>query len=61
MHISVCSESVSPRQLQKLREATASDCVLQKLIQFTIGGWPLQKSDADLMVDEPNEGNVGRW
>ena len=35
--------SVSPRRLQELRDATASDCVLQKLIQVTLGGWPSQK------------------
>ena len=32
--------SVSPRRLQELRDATASDCVLQKIIQVTLGGWP---------------------
>ena len=42
--------SVSPRRLQELRDATASDCVLQKLIQVTLGGWPSQKSDTDLDV-----------
>ena len=42
--------SVSPRRLQELRDATASDCVLQKHIQVTRGGWPSQKSDADLDV-----------
>ena len=42
--------SVSPRRLQELRDATASDCVLQKLIQVTLGGWPSQKSDTDLYV-----------
>ena len=42
--------SVSPRRLQELRHATASDCVLQKLIQVTLGGWPSQKSDTDLDV-----------
>ena len=42
--------SVSLRRLQELRDATASDCVLQKLIQVTLGGWPLQKSDTDIDV-----------
>ena len=42
--------SVSPRRLQELRDDTASDCVLQKLIQVTLGGWPSQKSDTDLDV-----------
>ena len=42
--------SMSPRRLQELRDATASDCVLHKLIQVTLGGWPLQKSDTDLDV-----------
>ena len=42
--------SVSPSRLQELRDATASDCVLQKLIQVTLGGWPSQKSDTDLDV-----------
>ena len=42
--------SVSPRRLQELRDATVSDCVLQKLIQVTLGGWPSQKSDTDLDV-----------
>ena len=36
--------SVSPSRLQELRDATAGDCVLQKLIQVTLGGWPSQKS-----------------
>ena len=35
--------SVSPRRLQELRDSTTSDCVLQKLIQVTLGGWPSQK------------------
>ena len=42
--------SVSPSRLQELRDATASDCVLQKVIQVTLGGWPSQKSDTDLDV-----------
>ena len=42
--------SVSSWRLQELRDATASDCVLQKLIQVTLGGWPSQKSDTDLDV-----------
>ena len=42
--------SVSPRRLQEPRDATASDCVLQKLIQVTLGGWPSQQSDTDLDV-----------
>ena len=42
--------SVSHRRLQELRHATASDCVLQKLIQVTRGGWPSKKSDTDLDV-----------
>ena len=37
--------SVSTRRLQELRDATASDCVLQNLIQVTLGGWPSQKLD----------------
>ena len=41
---------MSPRRLQELRDATESDCVLQKLIQVTLGGWPSQKSDTDLDV-----------
>ena len=41
---------MSPRRLQEPRDATASDCVLQKLIQVTLGGWPSQKSDTDLDV-----------
>ena len=42
--------SVSPSRLQELRDATASDCVLQKHIQVTLGGWPSQNSDTDLDV-----------
>ena len=42
--------SVSPRRLQELLEATASDCVLNKLIQVTLGGWLSQQSDTDLDV-----------
>ena len=42
--------SVSPRRLQELRDATANDSVLQKLIQVTLGGWPSQKSDTELDV-----------
>ena len=42
--------SVSPRRLQELRDATASDCALQKLIQVYIGEWHSQKSDTDLDV-----------
>ena len=34
--------SVSPRRLQELRDATAGDCVLQKLIHVTLAGWPSQ-------------------
>ena len=32
--------SVSPRRLEELRSATASDCALQKLMQVTKKGWP---------------------
>ena len=42
--------SVSPRRLEELRAATASDCALQKLMQVTMKGWPAQKSDRDLDV-----------
>ena len=42
--------SVSPRRLEELRAATASDCALQKLMQVTMKGWPAQKSDSDLDV-----------
>ena len=42
--------SVSPRRLEKLRAATASDCALQKLMQVTTKGWPAQKSESDLDV-----------
>ena len=41
--------SVSPRRLQELRDATASDCVLQKHIQVTLGGWPSQSQTLTLM------------
>ena len=41
---------VSPRRLQEVRVAITSYCVLQKLIQVTLGGWPSQKSDTDLDV-----------
>ena len=39
--------SVAPKRPQELRDATASDCVLRKLIQVTLGWWPSQKSDTD--------------
>ena len=42
--------SVSARRLQELRDASVSDCVLQKNIQGILGGWPFQKSDTDLDV-----------
>ena len=42
--------SMSLRRLQELPEATASDCVLHKLIQVTLGGWISQQSDTDLDV-----------
>ena len=42
--------SVSPKRLEELRAATASDCALQKLMQVTMKGWPTQKSDSDLDV-----------
>ena len=42
--------SVSPKRLEELRAATASDCALQKLMQVTMKGWPAQKSDSDLDV-----------
>ena len=35
---------------EELRAATASDCALQKLMQVTMKGWPVQKSDSDLDV-----------
>ena len=42
--------SVSPRKLEELRVATASDCALRKLMQVTMKGRPAQKSDRDLDV-----------
>ena len=42
--------SVSPRRLEELRAATASDCALQKLMLVTMKGWPAKKSDSDLDV-----------
>ena len=32
--------SVTPRRLEELRAATASDCALRKLMQVTMKGWP---------------------
>ena len=37
----------SPKRLQKLREATALDSKLQKLIQYTKFGWPRHKGSVD--------------
>ena len=42
--------SVSPRRLEELRAATASDCALQKLMQVTMKSWPAQKSGSNLDV-----------
>ena len=42
--------SVSPKRLEELRAATASDCALQKCMKMTMKGWPTQKSDSDLNV-----------
>ena len=42
--------SVSPRRLEELRAATASDCALQKLMHVTMKRWPAQKSDSDIDV-----------
>ena len=41
---------VSPRRLQELRAATASEAVLQTLMEITLEGWPAQKLDTDIDV-----------
>ena len=42
--------SVSPRRLKELQAATADYCVLQRLIQMTVNGWPSHKSNTDLAL-----------